>query len=173
MRRYRPSRRSPGWILAMLTRRDGFRRCATRQAAWPQSPADPVAADTTSGSRLRDASHTGSDTTPGPPYPRLPLARPCRRRSAERFPIWIAALVAGLVVIAVVVSVVAINALQKGRGETIDVSVSGSVVRPSPTPTPTPDSPSPTTRTTCAPTFQPTSAPHALITPHPQAMRWR
>ena len=126
------TRLDPGNVDA--TRR--LRALRDGQAAWPP-PQPPQSQPTPPQAAAFGTPLMQAPTPPGPPIQGAPGSTmpPQKRR---RFPIWIAALVAGLVVIAVVVSVVAISALQKGRGETVDVSVSGSVVRPSPTPTPSP-----------------------------------
>ncbi len=141
-----------------------------QQAAWPQSP--PTRSQSTPPQVAGFATPLMQPPTPpGPPDQAAPgPAVPPPRQ--KRFPVWIAAVVAGLVIVAVVVSVVVINALQKGRGETIDVAVSASVsrgirrrhLR---------RLPRPTTRATCAPISQPTYARVAPITRHPRATRWR
>ena len=117
-----------------------------RQAAWPpQSP--PTRSQPTPPQVAGFAAPVMQPPPPPGPPDQAALGRSAPPPQRKRFPVWIAAVVAGLVIVAAVVSVVLVNALQKGRNETIGVSVSASVSRGNPTPTPTP-TPSPKTYNT-------------------------
>jgi tetratricopeptide (TPR) repeat protein len=115
-----------------------------QQAAWPQSP--PTRSQPTPPQVAEFATPLMQPPTPPGPPDQAALGPAVPPPRQKRFPVWIAAVVAGLVIVAVVVSVVVINALQKGRGGTVGVSVSASVSRGNPTPTPTP-TPSSTPKT--------------------------
>ena len=145
-----------------------------QQAAWPQSsptrsqpPPPQVAGFATPLMQPPTPPGPPDQAAPGPAVPPPPQ---------KRFPVWIAAVVAGLVIVAVVVSVVVINALQKGRVKPSASQcrhLSRERIRRLHLRRLRVRLPRPTTRATCAPMSQPTYARVAPITRHPRGTRWR
>jgi len=101
-----------------------------RQAAWPQSGPTPPQAP---GYGTPLMQPPGPPGPPGQPVPGVAMPPPPQRR---RFPTWIVALIAGVVVIAVIVSVLVIRGFGDGGEVTPVVSESASVRFPSPSATP-------------------------------------